>query len=530
MIIRIRSAAGFVRIEIEQHKTIFDLKKKIEESLNVPPEKQELFLTGPPKQLLKNDLATLKECEMENGCMVELKSDVRPVLIRNEKKKTESTGHVSKSIQKRVVKEIEKGKEKEKEKEKDKGRKKEKDKDKDKNESEKLETLERNETFIDKIMNKTNNESINKVSDKEKIQKSNENQPIFKSFDAFLKSRGYDTTDLPLNLSYKSIHITKGTMIRIPFSVTLKHQPYRHVDHLEFMNVKEVSNFVEHWCEVNNMLIQRGGWMYGYYKEDYHYDLGIRAVCECIYEPPQYDKEGEVIFKEDPFLKTVDDIADSLGLERIGLIYTHLPRKENITSSEIVSIAKLQLANLKNTHYTGYQVSSFVTCTISPDPVMQNEPLTNAFMISDLGMALLRDNAIAEVQTDPSHVELRNAEKNELLPQILEGGRETKKFDNDWLIVRVNESAPKVVRSIFKNTLFSVENRGTEQTAEDAKEYFKNPQLYKGLKDGSKYADFHLILFIAKVLGAETALTVCEAISQNKEVDQVIEEMITSYK
>lgn len=497
MIIRIRCSVGFVRIEIDQNKKIGDLKKIIEELLSVPVAEQELLVEGNSQKILKDDSASLKGSELENGSLVELKSKVKPVLVKQEKKET--VQNESNKKQKTTSTED--------------------------SSSKKEECSNANGELNSKPIKQTSEEWNSKLN-----EKPDGNQPIFKSFDSFLKMRRYDTTDLPLNRSYKSIHITKGTMIRIPFSVTLKHQPYRHVDHLEFMNVKEVNNFVDYWCEENNMLIQRGGWMYGYYKEDSHYELGIRAVCECIYEPPQRDENGEVIFEEDPFLDTVNIIANRLGLERIGLIYTHLPRKEYITSSEIVSIAKLQLENLKTTHYTGYEVSSFVTCTISPDPMLQNEPLTNAYMISDLGMALLRDNVIAKEQKDPSHVALRDAEKNELLPQILEGGREAKTFDNDWLIVRVNESAPKVSRSIFKNNFFSRENRGTKQTAEDAKKYFNNPHLFKSGKSAAKYADFHLLLFIANVLGLETALAVCEAIDKNTEVDPVIEELIISFK
>lgn len=74
---------------------------------------------------------------------------------------------------------------------------------------------------------------------------------------------------------------------QLPKSVTLKHQVYRHVDHLELMCVKEFQSFVSFWRNDLGGLQQRCGWMIGYYVEDENYEQGIRAVCEAIYEPPQ---------------------------------------------------------------------------------------------------------------------------------------------------------------------------------------------------------------------------------------------------
>lgn len=44
--------------------------------------------------------------------------------------------------------------------------------------------------------------------------------------------------------------------------------------------------------------------------------------------------------------------------------------------------------------------------------------------------------------------------QGELLPQILESGKETTQFDARWFIVRVNESAPRKVRCIPARSSF----------------------------------------------------------------------------
>ncbi|SOV11596.1 nuclear protein localization protein 4, putative [Plasmodium sp. gorilla clade G2] len=520
IIIRLRCDIGLYRIEIENNKQLVDLKKKIEELLSVPIEKQELYLLDSSQVLLNDNYINLIECKIQNGSMIQLKSDIKPSTKKkeeNEKKNKENIKNNDENNKDSNDKDVLK-----------------KQMDSFGMQNKGIENNNMNKMY-DNINNNKNNsnkyDSNKNENNNNGDGKNGESKPNFKSFDYFLKQRGYNTTDLPLNLEYKSVYLCKGRVNKIPLSITLKHQEYRHVDHLELMNVEEVRNFVNYWYTYNNMLEQRMGWMYGYYKEDNHYNLGIRAVCECIYEPPQYCEDNKIHLLQDDFLPTVDVIAERLGLERIGWIFTHLPRQEYLTSDEVVNIAKIQLKNIKkNMHYTNYPISNFITCTISPDPLLSNEPVTNAFMVSDLGMALMRDNLIQENQLDPSHIQLRNPNKNELLPQILEGGKETNKFDTDWFIVRVNESAPKVERSIFKNFHFPRENRQHLQSAFNVKEYFRSNKLHRGTRGNHQCSDFHLILFVAKVLDIETALALCDATLNKKEIDPIIEEMLTSVK
>ncbi len=71
----------------------------------------------------------------------------------------------------------------------------------------------------------------------------------------------------------------------MPPSITIKSQEYRHVDYAQFMNIKDMSNFVKYWVDVKKGAEQRVGFLYGYYAEDPHYKGGIRAIIEAIYEP-----------------------------------------------------------------------------------------------------------------------------------------------------------------------------------------------------------------------------------------------------
>ena len=48
-----------------------------------------------------------------------------------------------------------------------------------------------------------------------------------------------------------------------PPALTLKRQPYRHVDHIEFENPKLVEDFLAYWRTTGN---QRAGFLYGRYE------------------------------------------------------------------------------------------------------------------------------------------------------------------------------------------------------------------------------------------------------------------------
>eukprot|EP00388_Colpodella_angusta_P008134 GDKJ01022450.1.p1 GENE.GDKJ01022450.1~~GDKJ01022450.1.p1 ORF type:complete len:495 (+),score=113.67 GDKJ01022450.1:347-1831(+) len=340
-------------------------------------------------------------------------------------------------------------------------------------------------------------------------------KPLFDSFDQFLKDRIYNIGDLAFNRSYKPFKMERGRMNKMPQPITLKFQRYRHVDHLEIMNVPEMNSFVSYWRDELGMHVHRAGWMYGYYSETKHYKLGIKAVVEAIYEPPQNYVNGAIKLEKDTFLATVDAVAERLGLERIGWIFTHDERKQPLTSKEILVAGQLQLASLQTGHFTGYPVSKLVTCTISPDPSNNGAPVPNAYMVSDLGVALIRDETLAEPE-DADHFSVRPAADNFELPsKFLERGKETSKFDSTWMLVKVNNSAPVQPRCMLKRTTFPRLNRLIHPTEADVRKFLS---AKFGVEDGvtpsecDKYSDFHFLLYIAQCLGKETAFHFCDAI------------------
>ena len=85
------------------------------------------------------------------------------------------------------------------------------------------------------------------------------------------------------------------------------------------------------------------GWLYGYYSEDPNFPDGVRANIEAIYEPPQIGEMKGVQGLDDPFRTQVDFMAESLGLERVGYIFTSLNQEKCfMTSEQLREVARLQ--------------------------------------------------------------------------------------------------------------------------------------------------------------------------------------------
>uniref|UniRef100_A0A7S4QP37 Nuclear pore localisation protein NPL4 C-terminal domain-containing protein n=1 Tax=Alexandrium monilatum TaxID=311494 RepID=A0A7S4QP37_9DINO len=345
--------------------------------------------------------------------------------------------------------------------------------------------------------------------------------PKFQTFDAFLRTRRYDTAALPGSQTYVTAKVSDKGMIKIPPSVSIKQQPYRHVDTLSVINIPEVENFIGYWqTHLLENGMQRAGWLYGYYLEDKNYDEGCRAIMEGIYEPPQ-EMIGEMAqMKPDPHHPRVDRIAEALGLERIGLIFTTLLLEDGLLLSpnECLRIARLQNEHSTDIHFTKYRLSKFVSCAVRPDVKQGGMPSLFPYMVSDQCCAMLRDGIISD-NADRTHCVVREARDTELMPDFLVEGKANKKIATDFFVVRVNDTAPKKHQKMFTHAEFPRENRQTHpQKRDDLKKYFK--KIPTSEPSWSRFADFHLILYIAQEIDVDTAVTIAECVRDRQEIPE----------
>eukprot|EP01068_Selenidium_serpulae_P018382 Selendium_serpulae@DN6453_c1_g2_i1.p1 len=197
-----------------------------------------------------------------------------------------------------------------------------------------------------------------------------------------------------------------------------------------------------------------------------------------------------------------------------------------LTAREVQQTAIFQNELSDTQHYTGYRSSRFVTCTVSPNEDAQGEPTPNAFMVSDMGQALIKSELLVPSKDRQDTFELRAPQKHEALPTILEASQPTTHIDSHWFIVRVAESAPKTVRSIFEYAIFPRENRNKEVGWEHIKEHLKATP--KSLPVARRMADFHLIVRLADLFDLESALRVCDAVANGTEVDTDVIDILQS--
>lgn len=255
------------------------------------------------------------------------------------------------------------------------------------------------------------------------------------------------------------------------------------------MNFKEMSEFVRDWTETKN---QKFGWIYGYFCEDPDYELGIRAIIEAIYEPPIKADSNTYELLDDFALNDIEVIAKSLGLQRIGWIFTSENQNEILTSKEIINAAKLQNDFLK-THYFGYKVPKFLTVVMRRNKMNSNvQP--EVYMVSDHFSAMVRDDVILNInqQTNDSLIKFKNCIEDDNIPEVKKNGKRVFEIEPEFFIISVPNGQPVIRKwNIFENYDFQVENRSSTQTTKKLKEYFIKNKKELGLK---RFANFHLLI------------------------------------
>lgn len=359
----------------------------------------------------------------------------------------------------------------------------------------------------------------------------------FEVFDTFIRNRRYETSNLQGNHVHASIQLKAGAgMIKIPPSVSIKQQPYRHVDQVSIYNEPEIQNFFSHWrYECLPEAQQRMGWMYGYYLEDSNYGEkdyadGTRVVVEGIYEPPQQMVGGECVMQADPDLPTVNKIAEALGIEMVGHIFTSFPLDGDmlLSPTEVQRIARLQNEHSTDAHFTKYKLSKFVASAVRPDPAANGDPGLNSFMVSDQCVGLVRDNMLME-ECGATDLVVREAVKGECMPTFLVEGKGNRNIPTDFFIVRVVDSQPKKSQriSLFTHAEFPRENRARQVVQrDDMKKHFR--KCSKAEPSWSRFADFHLLLYIAKAFDVDTCLQLCECVRERKEIPEGLKMLFES--
>ncbi|KAJ7169498.1 NPL4 family-domain-containing protein [Mycena filopes] len=272
-----------------------------------------------------------------------------------------------------------------------------------------------------------------------------------------------------------------------PSAITLQSQPFRMVDHLEIASHEVIDRFLHAWRSSG---FQRFGWLIGRYEPYDKVPMGVKAVVEAIYEPPQ---EGELDgltlglpWEEEPRIRELSASA-STPLTVVGYIFTDLtPTPEDLSkniykrhpgsfymsSLEAIFAATMQKSNPtpSKSSPTGQFASRLVTAIITATEDGQVD--IAAYQVSEQACAMVEADMI-EASVDPGIVRVKEEDRTQdaarYVPDVFfsfknEYGLEVKKtakpaFPVEYLMVNVTHGFPQNPSPLFQSSKFAIENR-----------------------------------------------------------------------
>lgn len=234
----------------------------------------------------------------------------------------------------------------------------------------------------------------------------------------------------------------------------------------------------------------RCGWLYG------SVDAETKHVTvDFIYEPPQHGTPHGFEVLDDPNADRVDAVAEALGREKVGWVFSHPPREDeafHFSAHEVMLAAQLQAD-------AGGKESSFVTLKVTLDK--QGQASFEAFQVSDQCVEMFSAGALVEHEEDP-----KSCGVHDTFTALVEAKPATS-IDNNFFLCVV----PVVTHESEMKCDFPKLNReGSFRTRAALKEQL---QRYRSEEYVKRISDFQLLVFLADFLDPLTDIpAICQSV------------------
>ncbi|CAI5733341.1 unnamed protein product [Hyaloperonospora brassicae] len=270
------------------------------------------------------------------------------------------------------------------------------------------------------------------------------------------------------------------------FKISAQKEPHVSKVHLDGASCNDFQAYLRQFAFQQS----RCGWLYG------SVDAETKEVTvDFIYEPPQEGNPYGFEVLDDANADKVDAVAEALGYEKVGWVFSHPPRKDDdfhFSTREILLAAQLQAD-------AGGKSSLFLTLKVTLDK--EGQAVFEAFQVSDLCVEMFAAGALLESEKNPKACAVSGT-----FTALVEA-KPAREVDNNFFLCVV----PVLPHESPLRCEFPKLNReGAYRNREALKAQL---QKHRNEPYAKRISDFQLLVFLSDFLDLQTDIPViCRAV------------------